>query len=41
MTKEQWIFLFKAIGLDKPTMHKWHHEFETRYPEDHESFLNK
>jgi len=39
MNKEKWVTLFKAIGLDEATMMKWHSEFETRYPEGHQSFL--
>ncbi|MCP4149530.1 MAG: hypothetical protein GY757_17420 [bacterium] len=39
MNEEKWVELFKAIGLDKATMDKWHDEFEARYPEDHQRFL--
>jgi hypothetical protein len=39
MNTEQWIELFSAIGLDKPMMHKWHQEFEKRYPEEHQRLL--
>ena len=39
MNKEKWVTLFKTIGLDESTMMKWHREFETRYPEGHQSFL--
>lgn len=39
MTQKQWMEVFQAIGLDEATMHKWHCEFERRYPAQHQSFL--
>jgi len=39
MNVEQWVEVFRASGLDDAMMRKWHHEFEHRYPEHHESFL--
>ena len=36
---EQWVELFRAIGLDEETMKKWHGLFEERYPDGHQSFL--
>ena len=39
MNKEKWVLLFREIGLDDATMHKWHQEFEARYPNEHQSFL--
>jgi len=39
MDKEKWVLLFKEIGLDEATMIQWHREFETRYPDGHQSFL--
>jgi hypothetical protein len=39
MDKEKWVLLFKEIGLDEATMVKWHKAFETRYPNEHQSFL--
>jgi len=39
MNKEKWVLLFKEIGLDEATMVRWHKEFETRYPDGHQSFL--
>lgn len=39
MNKEQWVELFQAIGLDEMAMTKWHQEFEARYPESHQAFL--
>lgn len=39
VTKENWIELFRAIGLDEQAMHQWHQEFENRYPDGHQSFL--
>jgi|HubBroStandDraft_4_1064222.scaffolds.fasta_scaffold939281_2 hypothetical protein len=37
--KDAWVEMFRAIGLDEATMGKWHHGFETRWPDAHESFL--
>ncbi len=39
MDKEKWVLLFREIGLDEATMVQWHREFESRYPEGHQSFL--
>ena len=39
VTVEQWVELFHAIGLQDEDMHRWHTEFEHRYPDGHESFL--
>lgn len=39
MTQEQWIELFEATGLDEAMMHRWHREFERRYPAQHQSLL--
>ncbi len=37
--KEAWVEMFRTIGLDEATMDRWHHEFEARWPDAHESFL--
>lgn len=37
--KDAWVDMFSAIGLDEATMSRWHHEFEKRWPDAHESFL--
>jgi hypothetical protein len=37
--KDAWVEMFHAVGLDQATMGRWHQEFETRWPEAHESFL--
>jgi len=39
MNKEKWVLLFREIGLDEATMKQWHREFEARYPDGHQSFL--
>ena len=36
---EEWVARFKAIGLDKAAMEKWHHLFEQENPAGHQSFL--
>lgn len=35
----RWTEVFRATGLDDEAMHRWHHEFESRYPEGHQGFL--
>lgn len=35
----QWKELFSETGLDQAMMDKWHHLFETKYPDAHQSFL--
>jgi len=37
--KEQWVDLFRAVGIDDETMKRWHGEFERRSPDAHQSFL--
>jgi hypothetical protein len=39
INKDQWVALFREIGLDEETMLKWHRLFESRHPEGHQSFL--
>jgi len=39
MNKENWVELFRAVGLSDEPMVRWHREFEAKYPEDHQSFL--
>jgi len=39
MNKDQWVELFREIGLDDDTMLRWHRVFEGRYPDGHQSFL--
>jgi len=38
--KDQWVELFREIGLDEPTMQRWHAAFEKRWPQSHQSFMN-
>ena len=37
--KEEWVGMFREIGLDEPAMKKWHRVFESKYPDGHQSFL--
>ncbi len=37
--KDAWVEMFRAVGLDDAKMGRWHHEFEARWPDAHESFL--
>jgi len=39
MNKDKWVLLFQEIGLDDATMSNWHKQFEARYPDGHQSFL--
>lgn len=39
MNKENWVSLFREIGLDQATMTQWHQAFEARFPDGHQSFL--
>ena len=39
MTKDEWIELFRAAGMDDEGMHRWHREFERRHPAKHQAFL--
>ncbi len=37
--KDQWVAMFREIGLDDATMKKWHQIFEKRHPDGHQGFL--
>ncbi len=39
VTVEEWIDLFREVGLTDEDMKKWHQVFEARNPEGHLSFL--
>ncbi|WP_426416813.1 hypothetical protein [Aestuariirhabdus sp. LZHN29] len=39
ISKQQWVDLFVAIGLDEASMQRWHQLFEARHPQSHECFL--
>ena len=39
MTKEVWVSILKAAGLDDAGMENWHIEFERTSPEAHQDFL--
>ena len=39
MTKEKWVAIMRAAGLDDDDMHRWHAEFEKADPAEHEKFL--
>jgi hypothetical protein len=39
MNKEQWINLFREIGLNDAQMCQWHQAFESRHPKAHQEFL--
>jgi len=37
--KSDWVAMFREIGLDEPTMQRWHATFERRDADAHKSFL--
>ncbi len=39
MTKERWVQLLEACGLDENDRARWHQEFEKLSPEAHQDFL--
>lgn len=39
VTVDEWVGLFREIGLSDEQMTAWHAAFEARYPEAHETFL--
>jgi len=39
LTKEKWISILVASGLDETGMNQWHYEFEKSAPEAHHAFL--
>ena len=39
MNKENWVAMFKEVGISEPQMKSWHQFFEKKHPEDHEEFL--
>jgi DNA-binding transcriptional MerR regulator len=39
ITKETWVAMLKAAGLDETGMRNWHIEFEKTSPEAHQDFL--
>jgi hypothetical protein len=34
-----WVAMFREIGLDQAGMERWHRIFETRHPFAHQAFL--
>lgn len=39
LNKDEWVAMFREIGLTEETMMKWHRLFESRHPEGHADFL--
>ena len=39
ITKEKWVHLLQATGLDENDIKNWHIEFENMSPEAHQDFL--
>jgi len=39
VSKNEWVDMFREIGLTEENMMNWHRVFEKRHPEAHEAFL--
>ena len=39
VSKEDWVAMFREVGISDDTMMKWHRLFESRHPEGHGDFL--
>jgi hypothetical protein len=39
VSKEEWVAMYRDIGLDGSKMEQWHKLFESRHPEGHQGFL--
>ena len=39
MSKERWVDMLRAAGLDDEGMLEWHRQFETNHPQAHQDFL--
>ena len=39
VTKEEWVAMFREVGISDETMMTWHRLFEARHPEGHGDFL--
>ncbi len=35
----EWVAMFREIGLDHAQMDRWHRMFESRHPSAHQGFL--
>ena len=39
VTVNEWVAMFREIGLGEAQMEKWHQLFESRHPAGHQGFL--
>ena len=39
ITKEKWTTIMRKAGFTDDDMHRWHREFESSAPEEHQEFL--
>jgi hypothetical protein len=39
VTVEEWVAMYREIGLDEAKMQQWHRLFESRHPEARHGFL--
>lgn len=39
VNKDEWVAMFRDIGLSEDAMQQWHALFEKRHPDGHAAFL--
>lgn len=39
VNKEEWVAMYRDIGLGRRKMKQWHKILESRHPDGHQSFL--
>ena len=39
VTVDQWVAMFKELGLTEEQMQQWHRIFEKKHPQGHQNFL--
>ncbi len=39
VTVDEWVAMFREIGLEQSQMEQWHKVFEVRHPAAHQGFL--
>jgi hypothetical protein len=39
VTKDEWVAMFREVGIDQAMSMRWHRLFEARHPDGHQGFL--
>ena len=39
MTKDKWVAIMRAAGFSREDMERWHTQFESAAPQEHQEFL--